>query len=381
MTLLKLLLFLTLSFELHAKPCKNIIQAFLELYPHHDKEMILTRLQNAKNKHKFMRGFIPYYYQEAYEARKIIPVHKKLHGTTGQIVGDAHVENFGFMINNDGKPILALNDFDDVADAPLYLDVMRLSQSASYIEDIKQAKLIAAYKKGLQNSDYKFSGYIEKLKDKSKAGGVTSKADYTKTENGLRFTEKDLPISESEIAEVTKILKEKFGAGFRLHDSYKTMKASGGSAYGNRFHVLAEFDNKIHFIELKEIFDSGVVGKFAKVVTNEERILSARNTFLGDNFDNKLDVVKVDKTSFQLRFKSEGNKSIDFAKVDEKEVHKVIEDEFFVLGQLHRKSLNNSTKDVKSYVKDLDSVTTEEWEDSVKIMKEKIKKAFDKSKE
>ncbi len=378
---LKVLLLLLISFELHAKPCKNIIQAFLELYPHHDKEMIFTRLQNAKNKHKFMRGFIPYYYQEAYEARKLIPVHDKLKGTTGQIVGDAHVENFGFMINNDGKPILALNDFDDVAEAPLYLDVMRLSQSASYVDDVKQAKLIAAYKKGLEDSDYKFSAYIEKLKSKSEAGGVATKADYVKTDKGLEFTTKDLPVTTLEVNEVEKVLKAKFGTKAKLHDLYKTMKASGGSAYGNRFHLLAEFDGKVHFIELKEIFDTGVVSQFAKATPNEQRILTARDTFLGNNFDQKLDVIEVDDVAFQLRFKSEGNKSIDFGKVDEKEVHKVIEDEFYVLGQLHRKSLKDSPKEIKAYVKDLNTVSIKEWEESVKVMKQKIKKAYDKATE
>ena len=113
-----------------------------------------------------------------------------------------------------------------------------------------------------------------------------------------------------------------------------------------------------------------------------QRILTSRNVFLGDNFDMKLDVVKVEGKMFQLRFKSEGNKSIDFGKIkDKKEIHKVIEDEFFVLGQLHRKSLDNSPKKIQSYMQDLNSVSVDDWKESINLMKQKMKKAFKKAKE
>lgn len=384
MNLLKIIILVSLSFELHAKPCKKITQALQDLYPNHTKDMIVTRIENAKDKHKFMRGFIPYYYQEAYEARKSIPVHGKMKNTTGQIVGDAHVENFGFMINNEGKPILALNDFDDVAEAPLYLDVMRLSQSATYMADVKQGKLLAAYKKGLTDASYEFSGYINKLKAKAQEGGISCKADYAATKDGLRFSKKGEPnfvTTKTEISGIQKVLTDKYGPKAIIHDTYRTMKESGGSAYGNRFHVLAEFDGNVHFIELKEVFESGVVSQFAKTVPNDQRILSSRNVFLGNKFDQKLDVVSVEDKMYQLRFKSDGNKSIDFTKIKEKDLHKVIEDEFFVLGQLHRKSLASSPAKINEYMKDLNSVTVDEWEESVKVMKQKMKKAFDKAKE
>lgn len=382
MSYLKYFLVLTFSMQIQAKPCKNIIEAFLELYPHHTKEMIFTRLQNAKDKHNFIRGFIPYYYKEAYEARHLLPVHHKLHVTHGQIAGDAHVENFGFLVNDNGKAVFSLNDFDDVGLAPLYLDVMRLSQSAAYMTEVKQGKVIAAYKKGLQNSDYDFSNFIKKLEAKAQAGGVTSKADYVATAQGLSFTNKAEPhfnTTVNEISEFEKVVNTKFGNTVKLHDSYRTMKESGGSAFGTRYHLLIEIDKKIHLIELKEVFDSGVIAPFAVHINNEQRILSARNIFLGADFDQKLTVVQINKRPFQLRFKSEGNKSVDFSKIKETEVHQVIEDEFFILGQLHRKSLHNSPQEMEAYVKNLNKVTTEEWKESVEVMMQKMNKAFKKS--
>jgi hypothetical protein len=385
MNLLKLLILVSLTSQLHAKPCKKITNALRDLYPHHSKDMILTRVDHAKDTHKFIRGFIPYYYDVAWDLRKELPVHKKMKNTTGHVVGDAHVENFGFMINNDGKPLLALNDFDDVAEAPLYLDVLRLSQSASYMDDVKQAKVLAAYKKGLTEAPYEFSNFINKLKEKAIAGGINCKAEYASTKDGLKFTVKGEPnfvTSQSEMKNIEKVLKDKFGPKALMHDSYKTMKESGGSAYGSRFHILAEFDGNVHFIEFKEVFESGVVSQFAKTVPNDQRILTSRNVFLGNNFDQKLDVIKVEDKMYQLRFKSEGNKSIDFGKIkDKKEIHKVIEDEFFVLGQLHRKSLDNSPEKIQSYMKDLNSVSMDDWKESIDLMKQKMKKAFKKVKD
>ena len=375
--------FCLFSIIAQAKPCKGLIKSFLELYPDQTKEQLFLRFKNVKNKHKFMRAFIPHWYQEAFNARAMLPVHQKLQRTVGQIVGDAHVGNFGFMIDNKGRSLLVLNDFDDVATAPLYLDVMRLSQSASYaLDEVKQAKFIEAYRKGLTNSKHEFADFTKKLGVKSQSNGMKTKADFAQGPGGKRFATKgepNFPTTKAEVADIEKVLEKQFGSKIKLHDSYRTMKESGGSAFGKRYHLLAEMDGQVHLIELKEITDTGVIAQFAKKVPNDKRILSARDNFLGKDFDQTLTVVKVDEKPYQLRFKAEGNKSIDLAKVDEKELHKVVEDEFFTLGQLHRKSLTNSSQDVEDYVKELDSVTTDEWKDSVKVMKGKVKDAYDKA--
>lgn len=359
--------------------------ALLEMYPEQSKKMLVTRIENAKNKHMFMRAFIPYYYDEAFNLKESLPVYGKLKKHVGQIVGDAHVGNFGYMVNNEGKSVLVLNDFDDVAEAPLFLDVMRLSQSASYVDDFKQAKLLGAYRKGVSGSSYEFSDFIQKLGAKAQKGGNKSKAEFSSTAVGPRFSVKSEPskILSKEIENsLQNVLTEKFGKNTKLHDAYQTMKESGGSAFGIRYHALMEVDGEIHFVEFKEIMDGGVVPRWVtKKVSNEERILNARSTFLGHDFDQKLDVVKVDGKTFQLRFKAEGNKSIDVKKASEKELPRLMEDEFYILGQLHRKSLHNNPAQISDYLLDFDQVTISEWEESVKLMKQKIKKAYDKGNE
>lgn len=386
MIYLKVLLLLSFSLSLQAKPCKKITRALLDLYPEHTKEIMLTRFENAKDKHKFLRSFIPYYYQEIHKAAADLPALSKAGKTSGHIVGDAHVENFGYLVSNDGKSVLALNDFDDVAQAPLVLDVMRLSQSASYMDkEIDQAKLLKAYLSGVKDSPYEYSSFIKKLGEKSKAGGNLSKAEVKVVGESKLFAVKQEPnfvTSDSQKKILSDLLKKKFGSNAKLHDSYRTMKESGGSAYGKRYHLLAEINGEEQFIELKEVMDTGVVPKLLTTkASNTDRILEARDVFLGKKFADKLDVVNFENVNFQLRFKAAGNKSIDLAKAKPQELSTVIQDEFYLLGQLHRKSLGANPAKVDAYVKDINSVTAAEWDETLQFMRKKIRKAFDAANE
>jgi hypothetical protein len=386
MIYLKVLLLLSFSLSLQAKPCKKITRALLDLYPEHTKDIMLTRFENAKDKHKFLRSFIPYYYQEIQKSSADIPAMAKASKTTGHIVGDAHVENFGYLISNEGKSVLALNDFDDVAQAPLVLDVMRLSQSASYMDkEIDQAKLLKAYLSGIKDSPYEYSDFIKNLGEKSKAGGHLSKAEVKVVGDSKLFAVKQEPnfvTNEAQKKMLSDLLKNKYGSKVTLHDSYRTMKESGGSAYGKRFHLLAEIDGQEHFIELKEVMDTGVVPKLlSREASNTDRILNARDVFLGKNFGDKLDVVTFENVNYQLRYKAAGNKSIDLAKVKPKQLPTVIQDEFYLLGQLHRKSLAANPAKVDAYVKDINSISAKEWEETLQFMRKKIRKAFDAANE
>ena len=370
---------LFISVAVYANDCRKILSELGMLYTKQTKEMLTVRIENATNKHKFLRSFIPYYYKRSFDLRESLPVYSKLKNHTGQIVGDAHVENFGFIVNNKGKPKFTMNDFDDTAEAPLFLDVMRLSQSASYVADLKQAKLIEAYKKGLTNSKRKFSNYTEKLSKKAAQGGSTSKADFTMTKDGPRFSEKSAPSFDTTSKEtelLLNVLTKKY-KNVKMHDSYRTMKESGGSAFGIRYHALIELDGKTHMIEFKEIMEGGIVKDWVKKnVAEDVRVQQSMNQLLGNDFDQFLDVVKVGNRPFQIRFKLEGNKSIDLGKVAKDDLKDVIGDEFYLLGQLHRTSLGGTDKAVAAYAKDLDTVKVSDWEKSVEIMQKEIKAIY-----
>ena len=184
-----------------------------------------------------------------------------------------------------------MNDFDDTAEAPLFLDVMRLSQSASFVSEVKQSKLIEAYKKGLMNKSRPLSSYTRKLSERSSAGGLTSKAEFTVTEKGPKFSVKAEPIFETtkeEVLSMEKALKDKF-KDIKIHDTYRTMKESGGSAFGTRYHALVEIHGKTQMVEFKEIMEGGVVDKWAtRKLSEEDRVKNSMNVFLEDRKSTRL---------------------------------------------------------------------------------------------
>jgi len=360
---------------------KEVITNILALYPEQSKEMLTIRLKNATDKHKFMRSFIPYYYAHVYDLTDFLPVHKKLKNFKGMLVGDAHVENFGFLINNKSQSVFSLNDFDDVITGPLYLDVMRLAQSASYVDkSLDVSKFLEAYKRGLKNEHHTFSDFLQKLQKQSELKGISYNEKIFDPKKGLKFLQKesgaeDLTLSDSK--QLENILKQEFGQNIKLGDTYTYSKDSGGSAFNKRYRVLLEVEGTPHFIEFKQIKNSGVLPKLTgrRTENNSKRILDARDLFLGIDFNEKLRLVKVGEYDFQIRFKHAGHQGIDFNEITEKEYLDVMVDEFNLLGQLHRKSMDEDM--IHAYIKEMNNLTTNDWNESISIIKNRMKNSFD----
>ena len=71
-------------------------------------------------------------------------------------VGDIHLENFGTWRDIDGRLIWGVNDFDETAEMPYALDLLRLATSALVAEarvaaEDACAAILAGYRQGLDN--------------------------------------------------------------------------------------------------------------------------------------------------------------------------------------------------------------------------------------
>src|SRR5262249_58635124 len=74
-------------------------------------------------------------------------------------VGDIHLENFGVWRDDDGRLVWGVNDFDEAAEMPYTLDLVRLATSAALarkarglaLEDICAA-ILAGYAAGLDGA-------------------------------------------------------------------------------------------------------------------------------------------------------------------------------------------------------------------------------------
>lgn len=96
------------------------------------------------------------YWRWAETASTICP---ELAGLTQVLsVGDVHLENFGTWRDIDGRLVWGINDFDEAAEMPFALDIVRLASSLLMTEATEGAgvealcgSLLSAYRKGLSS--------------------------------------------------------------------------------------------------------------------------------------------------------------------------------------------------------------------------------------
>src|SRR3954454_13239233 len=69
-------------------------------------------------------------------------------------VGDIHLENFGAWRDEDGRLVWGVNDFDEAAEMPYVLDLVRLATSAALARRVSATKdicsaILDGYEKGV----------------------------------------------------------------------------------------------------------------------------------------------------------------------------------------------------------------------------------------
>lgn len=87
--------------------------------------LIAKQTRMLASPHAFFRGSAPLFYAILKE-RKLA---EDLVGPVAWLVGDMHVENIGAFRTDDNEVVFDLNDFDEAAEAPVSVDVVRLLTS------------------------------------------------------------------------------------------------------------------------------------------------------------------------------------------------------------------------------------------------------------
>ena len=92
----------------------------------------LVRKDLRKKYAEMAKGPFPFLHATYYLwAEEILNVCPELAGAPPVVaVGDIHLENFGTWRDNDGRLIWGVNDFDEAAEMPYALDLVRLGVSA-----------------------------------------------------------------------------------------------------------------------------------------------------------------------------------------------------------------------------------------------------------
>ncbi|MFK3939097.1 DUF2252 family protein [Alkalihalobacillus sp. NPDC078783] len=87
----------------------------------------------------FYRGSAHLFFEDAAGDGLVVPSSWANASVDTWITGDFHIENIGFYGNGDRKAIFDFNDFDEVAVAPYYYDLLRFGTSLYLLNDVAPA--------------------------------------------------------------------------------------------------------------------------------------------------------------------------------------------------------------------------------------------------
>lgn len=116
-----------------------------------EPDLAAKRTAMAASAFAFLRGS---YWRWAELVPDVVP--ELMHAPAVLAVGDLHVENFGTWRDDDGRLVWGVNDFDEAAEMPYVLDLLRLAVSAILAADARKGDfapllrpILAGYAAGL----------------------------------------------------------------------------------------------------------------------------------------------------------------------------------------------------------------------------------------
>lgn len=363
-----------------AQTCKEMLSDF---YPSQTSNFLDDRLDNNQDFFSFFRAFSPLFYNEI-NNQKLNTYLSPLNKFRGTIAGDLHIENFGFIINDKGVVVFAVNDIDDATEGFFSYDVIRHFVSAKIVDKkITWDEYFSAYQKGLKGESHAISFHVNL--------GMESVADVTK-ENLEKYIKFEVPfkfkkfkkphrtITDTESAALEKGLREKF-PDIEIFDQYVRIKDDGGSAGLIRYQVLARVSpkDKVQWLDIKETAVSGYDRVFdpKTTVAFEDRLTNVKTNIYNNQFDESLKVIRIDKHAYSLRFVDQFSSSLKLADIPEDDYRSVILDEAYVIGKMHRISLKD---DAAEYAKTWSQFKTHELEEKLVNVKYKLKDLYEESK-
>lgn len=203
---------------------------------------------------KFLRSYPNAYYAELQHV-------KEGAGPIGLCFGDAHIENFGFVVFENNKVEYVFNDFDDAEYCPIGLDILRYLVSLKLYEDsVNQSKtqelistIVESYVKHLdkkiQTEDISDIAKFDPAKDNEKNLRKYTKNKAFQAGNDQRSLRR---VGQETREEISKgILSLPRFENAVIHDIVSTDNETAGSAGLTRYWVFLQLGKTEEIFELK----------------------------------------------------------------------------------------------------------------------------------
>lgn len=334
------------------------------------------KLAAAKDPLQFLRSYVDYYYLLMQKNRSQLPTLNLLGEFSGWCVGDAHPENFGVLLQQDGFALFAMNDLDDSGPCPLALDLLRLMTSARlYSQDVKVQKIFESYLGGLQGLQFPTPPFIKDMLQKGIQKGFPpnpKKIAGQKLIRDSQMNEVGLP-EQGALQQLLTTLPLKLNKKFKILDLVSTTKIGGGSGGLLRYEVLINNGGPLLHLELKEQIRPSIypvaVGPIPETTS---RIRTGLQMTQGKKVSSFYQVINWKNKSMLIRPRFAGNISVDLKDQSLSENNELIYFEAFQLGAVHARSLI----DIKRWFKVLKVVSLIDLNEDVSKTSRQFEKKF-----
>jgi len=252
----------------------------------------------------FFRSFPNAFYRDLRGVAGRVP------GGTGVVMGDAHLQNFGF-IKTAGGTEYVFNDFDDSGHGPVAIDALRYF-TALRLANPNDKKMVTRT----------LDAYVTAVKDGGGAHVAVPKSlephwgdlhketlDKFTSKESFRYSDKDARLSPAapETATQVRALVQsdaRFGGG-KVLDVAVRERDFGGSGGLERFWVLVKTKDDTRILELKEAGPAAVAELGGQPAQSPgKRLTSLKQTFMEDPDAADIFSVKLGQNRFVVRDRS-----------------------------------------------------------------------------
>lgn len=301
---------------------------------------------------------------------------KSLERFQGIIVGDLHVENFGFILDDKTKPSFTINDFDETTKGAVFHDVIRHFIAGKIIsKELEWSKYLEVYQKGLMAHEYTNSFLIRKETEEASGKINEILKENINFSGPFKFKKhkSGRPTSQIELKFLTEALEKKYPK-IKIYDHYVRIKKIGGSAGLRRFQVIARLEphDRIRWLDIKEASLSNYEKVFKeKITTFKERLADFKEFVYEGKFDQTVNLLEIEGVEYGLRFVDQFAYSFKVEDCQSDDLLDVIYDQAYLAGKIHRNSLKNDTSLYSDEVKKIKSAEIEEIMNSLLIQMRK----------
>jgi hypothetical protein len=315
-----------------------------------------TKLDAAADSFHFLRSYVDYFYLLLNFNQSALPAVTSLQTTTGWCVGDAHPENFGVLIQEDGRPMFTMNDMDDSGPCPVALDLVRLMVSSRlYSSGTKIETLLDAYLEGLARQSIAIPAAVsDMLKRGQKQGFIPSSKKVT-GEKIIRDADmaEVSPEDFLQIKSALMALKPFQLKQTDILDLIATRKIGGGSGGLLRYEILLKSGGQLLHLEMKELTIPAIYPVAAgQIPPADERIATAIGHNQSASPSPLYAVVQINGRDMMIRPRFAGNIGVSLSKKRHADNQDIILYEAYTLGLIHSRSVENTA----SWIRQLQSV-------------------------